>query len=74
MRFMEAVFKGQNGSIGYTNGQKYLLAIEITRRSFNRPYKVEIWRCKAEGASVGYCPYDSMEAFLENWDIEKILS
>lgn len=73
MKFLEATFKGMNGTRGYTNGQKYLLAVEITRRSFNRPYRVEIWRCKAAGASVGYNEYNSMNSFLENWDIEKIL-
>jgi hypothetical protein len=52
------LYIGEDGSLGYRTGEKYwLLLAFIDRHLWIRP-----------GAfGLGDCPYDSMRAFLKNW-------
>ena len=54
-----AVFIGQDGSMGYRNGQSYDLMIMIRDR--------RIW-VSSQYASI--CPYDTMRALLKNWKFD----
>lgn len=60
-------FKGKNDSQGFKYGERYI--IETCCRQMNgRAY------IHAEDRRVKKCcPYDSIESFLENWDILTML-
>ena len=49
------IFKGEDGSLGYEKGKIYLLHLmgSISSPAILMPH---------------YCPYDSWELFLENWE------
>lgn len=59
--------------MGYTTEFIYKLVFKDNTGKLFKRYPVEIWRATHSGASQGYCPYSSMSAFLENWEIIKIL-
>lgn len=56
---VKAKFKGADGSLGYINGNYYLLEITHTKSQ-----NISITRENYEG----YCEYVSMTTFLKNWD------
>jgi hypothetical protein len=65
MIFMEARFIGANGSMGLTHGRVYLLRIEKSTSTFNRIIRTAIFNGDAEAK---FCPYESIESLLINWD------
>jgi len=62
MKKIKATFKGQDGSCGYRTGKKYSIKVEHTMggRGF-----IVINSLSGEG---GFCEYNSIIAFLTNWD------
>lgn len=57
---IKAIFRGQNKSCGYKTGREYTL---VVRHHIKEYVQIE----NAEGG--GYCDYDSVVAFLSNWDM-----
>ena len=55
-----AVFKGQNGSLGYVTGKKYVLTLKQHIKS------QAIWIVRQEDGH-GECMYAHTIAFFENW-------
>lgn len=64
MYYLVAIFKGEDGSLGYKTGEIYEL-YENVRTYQNCP--VTIMRLDY----TGFCPYGSHQKFLENWAIIK---
>lgn len=56
---VKAVFKGQDGSCGYTTGMEYTLIVHHQKNSLIKIEKLEFG---------GDCEYESLLSFLENWD------
>ena len=52
-----AVFTGADNSLGYKNGRMYTLKVSVKN-------KIAIER--KDGS--GFCNYNSLELFLQNWD------
>lgn len=60
-------FKGKNGSQGFKYGEKYIIDT-CCRQMVGQAY------IHAEDKHANKsCPYDSIESFLENWDVLAIL-
>ena len=59
---VKATFTGEDGSCGYKNGKEYKLIINHTEKGRGL---IEI---VSHGNSEGYCTYNSMHAFMNNWD------
>ena len=58
-----AIFKGQDGSLGYENGKEYQLMIGVSRD------KIIIERLDNQERTLkGFCEYGSIMSFLDNWD------
>lgn len=51
------IFIGQDGSLGYTHGEKYNLNLRVT---YGSPVVIDILKPTR-------CPYSSIDTFLENW-------
>lgn len=62
---MIARFIGQDGSMGFRTGKKYVITLDQGGQHN------WIWVKEMFGRS---CPYESMEALERNWDIEKYLN
>ena len=60
---VKAVFKGADGSLGYETHHEYTL---IIRHKGGQNISIE----KIEGG--GKCEYESMLAFLRNWDTIRV--
>lgn len=81
MKLIKAKFRGQNGSVGYKTDQEYTLLLRENPKPlpifpfilFQPKYPIEIWRTGDRGISNGYCPYASIDRFLDNWEIIKFL-
>ena len=58
---MIAKFIGQDGSLGFRTGRKYIINIERDNNNNNW-----IWVKELFGRS---CPYQSMDTLKKNWDI-----
>jgi len=52
---IHAEFRGQDGSLGYKLGKKYLLLVNDMT-------------IKRSDDDSGYCVYESLQAFLDNWN------
>ena len=72
---IKAKFKGADGSLGYRNGMNYFLNFETVR--VRLPYsttvmeKIRVTNLTG-GRAATYstvCDYDSLKAFLNNWQI-----
>ena len=73
-----AKFKGTDGSLGYRQGQIYILNmgiapflvpntnfVSVAMLAIERAHPAwQIWKHRD-----GFCPYSSDEAFLANWDV-----
>lgn len=60
-------FKGKNGSQGFIYGEEYIIET-CCRQMVGQAYiHAEDKHAKKS------CPYDSIESFLENWDVLAIL-
>lgn len=57
---MLARFIGKDGSMGFKTGQKY----ELKSKCVNNKIIVKTINDKL------FCPYDSIESFLRNWEIK----
>lgn len=62
MTKVKAIFKGQNGSCGYEHDKEYTLLINHADRGRGL---IDITSTSDKG---GFCSYQSMPAFLKNWD------
>lgn len=62
---MIARFIGQNGSMGFKTGKKYVISLDQGGKNN------WIWVKEMFGRA---CPYESIEAVARNWDIEKYLN
>lgn len=62
---VKAIFRGQNGSLGYETNKEYLLTLEHKRG--NSIYIHTTQENKSNNI-VGNCEYESMVSFLNNWD------
>jgi len=60
--FMNAVFKGKNGSLGYKTNEEYNLFVDF----YNNHISIE-------GKHAEYCLYSSIGALVRNWEIKKII-
>lgn len=54
---ISAIFKGENGSLGYQTGIKYSLIVYPTSNNV------------ARHNGMGRCPYSSINKFFENWEM-----
>lgn len=61
---IKAVFKGQDKSCGYRTDKKYTLIIDHQQfvHTVDSPIVIERY------SGDGYCEYESLMSFLENWD------
>jgi len=65
-RIVEAVFVGQNGSLGYVHGKSYVLELEY----FRGVTSMTMWSLSPSGRP---CEYSSFLTFLDNWtNIKKV--
>jgi hypothetical protein len=64
---IKAIFKGQDGSCGYKNGKEYVLNLTHKRNGKGR-IAINRYRVSEMNILDGDCEYDSMTAFLRNWD------
>ena len=62
---VKAIFKGQNGSLGYENGKEYNLTLEHKKGNNISIYITQKNKCNN---IVGNCEYGSLISFLSNWD------
>lgn len=60
MTFIAAIFIGTDGSCGYMHERRYVLRVTF---DVHAGYPITIER--QDG--TGYCPYQSLNAFLNNW-------
>lgn len=69
---IKAKFKGRDGSLGYRNGGNYVLEFETARRRipYSTDFKdvIKITNLSLSGY-MGECEYDSLKAFLNNWQV-----
>lgn len=56
---VKAIFRGQDGSCGYETNTEYRLIIS---------YENKYIHIEAEAGNRGWCDYNSILAFLNNWD------
>lgn len=62
MKKIKAIFRGENGSCGYTTNHEYEL--NLSQNAF-----IEIQDKNGEG----FCRYGSIISFLNNWDNIRVL-
>lgn len=63
---MKAIYKGENGSMGFITGNVYVLRSKIDYLYIGnglKQYCIVIYDTK----SSRYCPYSSLESLLKNW-------
>lgn len=60
---IQAVFTGKDGSMGYQKGYSYTLKVADVQG-------ISVQRLDG----TGRCPYQSLSAFLANWDLVKVTS
>ena len=56
------IFKGTNGSCGFQTGRRYSVQIDIVSK--------QLWLISKGVQGKKFCPYSSMEALLQNWDLK----
>jgi len=59
---VKAIFRGQDGSCGYEHGKEYTILISHSDKGRGL---IDIVTAGDDG---GYCSYNSICAFLRNWD------
>lgn len=64
---VKAVFKGENGSSGYETNKEYTLM--VCHGNLN----IHIENREASSFGNGYCEYQSINSFLENWDNIRVI-
>lgn len=62
MTKVKAIFKGQDGSCGYKHDKEYTLIINHTNKGRG------LINITSNSNKLGFCSYQSMPAFLLNWD------
>jgi len=65
---VKAIFKGQDGSVGYKNGQEYTLTVWQHPPSNNGHHSYIVIERIPNHAEGGYCEYETIGSFLSNWD------
>jgi hypothetical protein len=58
---IKAIYRGQDGSLGYERNKEYSLAVYTET---GKPITI----IREENGSAGQCEYSNMGTFLENWD------
>jgi uncharacterized protein YaiE (UPF0345 family) len=68
---IKAIFRGQDGSLGYRTNKEYSLNLEHKRGD-----NISINTAKIEEMNVlaGDCEYESMTSFLQNWDNIRVIN
>ncbi len=72
---IKAKFKGANGSLGYENGKNYRLRFRTeSDNGEDFIFIQEVVKEQFNGAIISirsgsYCPYSSLKAFLNNWQV-----
>jgi dsDNA-specific endonuclease/ATPase MutS2 len=69
MKTIVATFTGHNGSCGYETNKEYALTIYHYNDVKNKKIVVE----KSGKNGEGYCEYDSIISFFNNWNKIKVL-
>lgn len=69
MKIIEATFTGQNGSLNYIKGRRYVLQVFCPIVD-NNPIVIKPIPFAATDAKV--CLYSNFETFLCNWDEIKV--
>ncbi|WP_024854754.1 hypothetical protein [Mediterraneibacter gnavus] len=64
---MRGKYIGRNGSMGFRTGQTYEIRTELTKIYKNKK-KNDVIMLRSGKL---FCPYDSVESILENWELEK---
>ncbi len=67
---IKAIFRGKDGSCGYSNGREYELKAWQHSEGGHRNIAIEL----ASSPDEKYCEYESIISFLENWDCIRHLS
>ena len=68
---IKAIFTGENGSLGYQTGKRYLLDVSYVKGLSKYPeilIKPVNSAIAVQDKSILPCPYSSIETFLQNWD------
>jgi hypothetical protein len=68
---VRAIFKGQNGSLGYNTNEEYPLNLRHTK---GNNISITTYEIMEMNAIVGECEYESMSSFLKNWDNIRIVN
>lgn len=56
-----AIFTGDDGSMGFCNGQPYMLEVTVEGRQI----------CVRDCVTRKWVPYDTLSALVKNWDFKK---
>ena len=64
---MDAKYVGENGSMGFRTGVTYNIKTESKIIKRNRQPVSSI--CVFDTKSGNWCPYESLEAVMRNWEI-----
>jgi len=67
-KIITAVFKGQNGSCGYSTNKRYVL--KISNDSKNKNILIHL----VGEDDRGNVEYESIFSFLENWDMIRVMN
>ncbi|RHM40465.1 hypothetical protein DWZ70_03045 [Mediterraneibacter gnavus] len=62
---MRGKYIGRDGSMGFRTGQTYEISTELTK-IYRDKKKVDVIMLRSGKL---FCPYDSVESILENWEI-----
>lgn len=68
---VKAIFRGANGSLGYQTNHEYLLVI-FQLKGQNIAIRIDNQN-QNDNTHDGYCEYESIVSFLENWDNIRVI-
>jgi hypothetical protein len=71
MKTISATFTGHNGSCGYETNKEYALTI-YQQNDGRENKKIVIEKSGKNG--LGYCEYDNVTSFLNNWNKINVLN
>ena len=66
---MIAKFIGKDGSMGFRNGETYMIESWVERAGV---WTKEAWIWVRSSPQGLKCPYSSLEAFLLNWEVIEV--
>ncbi len=68
---VKAIFRGQDGSLGYSANKEYPLNLRHTK---GNNISITTYEMFEMNTIVGECEYESMTSFLKNWDNVRIVN